>query len=207
MIGYLYNLFLLSTTLARMFITARWVSRQKDGKQLSKDIWQLRVGGKYSISYKTTFSPNLHLVKEATCFRILTLWHSNWTDTYPYPWTTYYIPYPIKSACIGIILVAYHSDFFCRELCIRWWILAVERDGNLSFNLLITGYGFVRCQKDGDFEEYIQTYYEVLNQTLLVQKYWRLSPIIFYRLWHQLSKKASVCFRSITLRVANNHVN
>ena len=68
MLVHLRNLFLLSTSVARMLLTLRWVSRQKDVKQLSINISKLTVGVKRSISRRTTFSPNPHLVKDRTCF-------------------------------------------------------------------------------------------------------------------------------------------
>ena len=44
MIVHLRNLFLLSTPVARMLLTPRWVSRRKDVKQLSINILKLTVG-------------------------------------------------------------------------------------------------------------------------------------------------------------------
>ena len=67
------NLFLLSTRVARMLLTPRWISRQKDVKQLSINMSKLSLGVKHSISRRTMFSPNLHLVNEKTlvCLSIL----------------------------------------------------------------------------------------------------------------------------------------
>ena len=65
---HLRNLFLLSTTVARMLLTPRWVRIRKDMRQLSMNISKLTVGVKHSISHRTTFLPNPHLVEEATCF-------------------------------------------------------------------------------------------------------------------------------------------
>ena len=65
---HLRNLFLLSTPVARMLLTTRWVTRRKDVKQLSINISKLAVGVKHSITRRTTFSPNPHLKEEATCF-------------------------------------------------------------------------------------------------------------------------------------------
>ena len=68
MLVHLRNLFLLSTPVARMLLTPRWVSTRKDVKQLSINISELTVGVKHSISRRTTFSLNPHLVEEETCF-------------------------------------------------------------------------------------------------------------------------------------------
>ena len=68
MIVHLRKLFLLSTPVARMLLTLRWVSRQKDVKYLSINTSKLTVGVKHSTSRRTTFSPNPYLVGEATCF-------------------------------------------------------------------------------------------------------------------------------------------
>ena len=65
---HLHNLILLITPVDRMLLTQRWVSRRKDVKQLSINISKLTVGVKHSISHKTTFSPDPHLVEEVTCF-------------------------------------------------------------------------------------------------------------------------------------------
>ena len=67
------NLFLLSTSVARMLLTPRWISRQKDVKQLFINMSKLSLGVKHSISRRTMFSPNLHLVNEKTlaCLSIL----------------------------------------------------------------------------------------------------------------------------------------
>ena len=67
MIGHLQNLFLLSTPVARMSLTPRWVSRRKNTKQLSINTSKLKVVVKHSI-HRTTFSRNPHLVEGATCF-------------------------------------------------------------------------------------------------------------------------------------------
>ena len=48
------------------------VSRQKNVKQLSINISKLTVGVTHSISRRTTFPPNLHLVEEVTCFAFFT---------------------------------------------------------------------------------------------------------------------------------------
>ena len=68
MIVHLRNLFLLSTSVARMLLTPRWASPRKDVKQLSINISKQTVGVKHSISRRTTFSPNYRLIEEATCF-------------------------------------------------------------------------------------------------------------------------------------------
>ena len=68
MVVHLRNLFLLSTPVTRMLLTPRWVGKRKDVKQLSINISKLTVGIKHSISGRTTFSLNPHLVEEATCF-------------------------------------------------------------------------------------------------------------------------------------------
>ena len=68
----LRNLFLLRTPGARMFLTPR-VSRRKDVKYLFINISKLIVEVKYSISRRTMFPPNPHLVEEATCFPLFTL--------------------------------------------------------------------------------------------------------------------------------------
>ena len=62
------NLVLLSTPVAHMLLTPKWVSKRKDVKQLPINISKLTVGIKHSISRRTTFSPNPHLVEEVTCF-------------------------------------------------------------------------------------------------------------------------------------------
>ena len=66
MIVHLRNLFLLSTPVARILLTSRWVSRQKNVKWSSTNISRLTVEVKHSISGRTTFSPNLHLVEQET---------------------------------------------------------------------------------------------------------------------------------------------
>ena len=43
-------------------------------------------------------------------------------------------------------------------------------------------YQVVRCHKDEDSEEYAQTYYKTLNQTLLTLKYQGSLPNTFYGL-------------------------
>ena len=58
MIVHSRNLFLLSSTTVRIMLTQRSVSRQKDVKQLSINISELKVGVNHSISPRTTFSPN-----------------------------------------------------------------------------------------------------------------------------------------------------
>ena len=50
MLVYLRNLFLLSTPVARMLLTPRWVSKQKDMKYLSINISKTGVGVKHSVS-------------------------------------------------------------------------------------------------------------------------------------------------------------
>ena len=70
MLVHLRNLFLLSTPVARMLLTPRWASRQKDLKNLSINLSRLTVGVKHSISLRATFSLNPHLVEEAICFPI-----------------------------------------------------------------------------------------------------------------------------------------
>ena len=75
MIVHLRNLFLLSTRVARMLLTPRWVSRRKDVKYLCINISKLTVGVKHPINRRTTFSPDLHLVEKEVleCFPILQL--------------------------------------------------------------------------------------------------------------------------------------
>ena len=58
MIVHSRNLFLLASTTVRIMLTQRSVSRQKDVKQLSINISELKVGVNHSISRRTTFSPN-----------------------------------------------------------------------------------------------------------------------------------------------------
>ena len=53
----------------------RWVSRGKDVESLSINVSKLTVGVKNSISRKTTFSPNHHLVEEKTCFPFIAAWY------------------------------------------------------------------------------------------------------------------------------------
>ena len=58
--SYIYvSLFILSTHVAQMLLTPRWVNRRRDMKQLTINILRLTVGVKHSI-----LSPNLHLVEE-----------------------------------------------------------------------------------------------------------------------------------------------
>ena len=57
MIVHLLNLFLLSARVARMLLTLKRVSRQKDVEQSSINTSKLTIGVKYSISPRTTFSP------------------------------------------------------------------------------------------------------------------------------------------------------
>ena len=68
MLVHLCDLFLLSTPVARMLLTSRWVSRRKDVNQLSINISKQTVGVKHSISHRNKFSPTPHLVEQATCF-------------------------------------------------------------------------------------------------------------------------------------------
>ena len=65
MIVHLCDLFLLNTPVALMLLTLMLL---KYVKQLSINISKLTVGIKHSISGRTTFSLNPHLVEEATCF-------------------------------------------------------------------------------------------------------------------------------------------
>ena len=64
----LRKLSLLSTPVARMALTPRWVSRRKDVKKFSVNISKLKGGIAHLISRRTTFSPNHHLVEETSCF-------------------------------------------------------------------------------------------------------------------------------------------
>ena len=64
--------------------------------------------------------------------------------------------------------------------------LLKENYKNLLFDWLIMRicliYQVACCHKDGNSEEYTQTYYKVLNQTLLTQKYQASSPNTFHGL-------------------------
>ena len=80
--------------------------------------------------------------------------------------------------------------------------LLKENFKNLLFDLLITGssfenlsYLFVRCHKDEDSEEYARTYYEILNQTLLTQKYQGSPPNTFYGLEAYDTHSAVACLK------------
>ena len=64
--------FLLNTPVAQMLLTPRWVSRRKDVKHIFINIYNLKVGGTYSISRRAKFSPNPHLVEEVTYFPLFT---------------------------------------------------------------------------------------------------------------------------------------
>ena len=65
-IVHLRNISLLSTRVARTFLTRRRVSWQKDVKLLFINLSKLTAGHKHFINHRTTFSPNLHLVEEKT---------------------------------------------------------------------------------------------------------------------------------------------
>ena len=51
---------------------------------------------------------------------------------------------------------------------------------NLLFDSLTIWIKVVHCHKDRDSKEYPGMYYEILNQTLLTQKYQGSSPNAFY---------------------------
>ena len=63
---HLLNPFLLSKLVARMLLTPAWVDRRKDVKWLCINMSKLTLGVTHSISCRTTFSSNLHLVAEET---------------------------------------------------------------------------------------------------------------------------------------------
>ena len=58
---HLRNLFLLSTPIARMLLTLRWIKRPNKVRWLSINISKLEVGVKHSISRRTTLSLNRFL--------------------------------------------------------------------------------------------------------------------------------------------------
>ena len=63
----------LSKRVARMLLTPRWVNRRKGLKSIN--VSKPTHGVKHSISRRTTFSPNLHLVEEETLECLLILHH------------------------------------------------------------------------------------------------------------------------------------
>ena len=92
-IAHLRNLFLLSTPVAQMLLTPRWVSRRKHVTWLF-----ITVGGTHPINRRTTFSPYLHLVEEATYFPFFTPWYgSNYMPLYRYGYGYWTIqPMPLQ---------------------------------------------------------------------------------------------------------------
>ena len=103
---------------------------------------------------------------------------------------------------------------------------------NLLFNLLITGRSFEKCliyqvvrnHKDHDSGEYIRTYYEALNQTLLTPKcrgtasqyiLWsrglcypvRSSMLKNKRIFSLVISKLMSAFSTVQIDVAKNHIN
>ena len=104
----LRNLFLLNTPVAQMLLTPRWVSRRKDVKHIFINIYNLKVGGTYSISRRAKFSPNPHLVEEVPIFLSL---HVDIVQTelrrdMPFQGPKCYIP--LESTCC--LFVAYCYD-------------------------------------------------------------------------------------------------
>ena len=75
MIVHLRNLFLLNTRAAQIFLTPRWVSRRKDVKELSINISKLTIGVEHSISSRTKFFLNLHVVERKTLDSLSILQH------------------------------------------------------------------------------------------------------------------------------------
>ena len=73
MIVNIHYLFLLSTLVAQMLLTPRYVRKQRGVKQLSKNTSKAKVGVKNSISRRTTFFPNPHLVEKKICF-LFSIW-------------------------------------------------------------------------------------------------------------------------------------
>ena len=111
---------------------------------------------------------------------------------------------PLKWACCLLVATAKSSatenDRFVRWTC----CLFKENFNNLLFNLLITGgkaggggevlrifltYEVVHYHKNGDSEEYSQTYHKALKQTLFVQKYWQRLPILRHSLSSSIPKQ------------------
>ena len=71
MIVYLYKLLFFNTPLAPMLLTSRWVSRQKDVKQLSINKSKLTVEVKHPSATEQRYFPNSHFEKEETCLPFL----------------------------------------------------------------------------------------------------------------------------------------
>ena len=82
---------------------------------------------------------------------------------------------PLESTCY--LFIAYCHEFFNKDHAMDLLYLLKENFKNLLFDLLIIGRSSRICliyqvdcyHKDEDSEEYAQTYYEALNQTLLRQ--------------------------------------
>ena len=142
MIVHLCNLFLLSTSVTRMLLTQRWVSKRKNVKRLSINISKLTVGIKHSISSRTTFFPNPHLEEEATCF-------PSFAPCYGLKWTTY--PYFLCNKKLHFILllnrfVVYLLPTAMSSVTVNYtmdlFYLLKENFKNLLLGLIMTGRSF-----------------------------------------------------------------
>ena len=143
---------------------------------------------KDSISCRTTFSPNPHLVKELTCFPFFAPWYGlNWT-TYPYvPATRTQISY---SSWIAIYSLPTAMNSVTGNHLSDLFYLLKENFKNLLFDSLIMGRSFEKLSylsscslsQRWRFREHARTYYEALNQTFLKQKFMWSSPNTFYGL-------------------------
>ena len=94
----LRNLLLLSTTVAQMMLTPRWVSRRKRYEITVHKYIITKRWNKHFISSRTKFSPNFHLVEEANSFPFFAPW-------YGLKWATK--NKPIVSLVISILKFAF----------------------------------------------------------------------------------------------------
>ena len=117
MLVHLRNLFLLSTSVARMLLPPRWVSRQKDVKQLSINILKLTAGVKHFINCRK-FSPNPHLVEEAICFPFFSTWYCLWWTEQLYASATG--NYILYSSWIDLLSIFCLLPWVSQQRIIRW---------------------------------------------------------------------------------------
>ena len=76
---------------------------------------------------------------------------------------------PLESTCCSFVTENHTMDLFYL-LTENFKNLLVDSSQEGSSRICLI-YQVVRCNKEGDLEEYIRTYYEALNKTLLTQNY------------------------------------
>ena len=140
------NLFLLSIPVARMLLTPN----SKVGKQTKRcekvtiNIWKLKVGVKHSISRRTTFSPNPHLVEETTCFLFFAPWCDlNWTIKAYVSAKRTQIYIPLESTCCLFSMPTVMSSVTGESNhTMDLFYLLKENFKNLLFDTIITEKSF-----------------------------------------------------------------